>query len=215
VIAPALRHTLQSAVLLAMFALAGASLVAITHQVTKDRIARNEREALLWELQQLVPPGRYDNDLLDDTLRVTDVRRLGTAQPVTVYRARKDGKPVAAILTPVAPDGYGGPIHLLVAVNYDGTLAGVRVTSHNETPGLGDAIEEKRSDWILGFTGRSLGNPPEKLWRVKRDGGVFDQFTGATITPRAVVNAVRKTLEYFASNRDELFASAPAGETSP
>ncbi len=198
---------LQTALLLAAFALVGAGLVATTYETTKERIVRNQREALLRELQALVPPQRYDNNLLQDTVRVKAPQALGTSQPVTVYRARKDGKPVAAILTPVAPDGYGGPISLLVAVGYDGVVAGVRVVSHQETPGLGDAIEEQRSNWILGFNGHSLGNPPPKQWKVKRDGGAFDQFAGATITPRAVVNAVHRTLEYFVSHRDELFAA--------
>jgi electron transport complex protein RnfG len=209
VIAPALRRTLQMALLLALFAGFGSALVAVSYQATKERIRINERQALLRELQELVPRESYDNSLLDDSVQVTAPDFLGTPQPVTVYRARKEGKPVAAILTPVAPDGYGGPIHLLVGVNVDGTLAGVRVVSHKETPGLGDAIEVQRSDWILGFAGRSLGNPPEQQWKVKRDGGAFDQFTGATITPRAVVGAVRRTLEYFRSHRDQLFDRKP------
>ena len=203
------RHMLQTGVLLGLFAMAGAALVAATYEVTKQRIAENERLALLDKLQSVVPPERYDNNLLDDTVQVGDPELLGTARPVNVYRARKDGEPVAAILTPVAPDGYGGPIRLIVGVNADGSVAGVRVLSHRETPGLGDLIEESRSDWILGFNGKSLGNPPAEKWKVKRDGGVFDQFTGATITPRAVVTAVRNTLEYFQNHRDTLFRASP------
>ena len=130
---------------------------------------------------------------------------LGTQQAVPVYRAFRNGEPVAALLTPVAPNGYSGEIRLLVGIYADGRVAGVRVLGHKETPGLGDAIEIERSDWITSFAGRSLGNPPLEDWKVKRDGGVFDQFTGATITPRAVVQAVRKTLLYFERHRDELF----------
>ena len=96
----------------------------------------------------------------------------------------------------VSREGYSGPINLLVAVNVDGTLSGVRVVSHKETPGLGDKIETNKDDWILGFVGKSLSNPSEALWKVRKDGGEFDQFTGATITPRAVVNAVREVLKY-------------------
>lgn len=207
------RHMLQTGVLLGLFAMAGAALVAATYEVTKERIAENERLALLEKLQAVVPQERYDNNLLDDTVRVVDPELLGTARPVTVYRARKDGQPVAAILTPIAPDGYGGPIRLIVGVNADGSVAGVRVLSHRETPGLGDLIEETRSDWIFGFDGKSLGDPPAEKWKVRRDGGVFDQFAGATITPRAVVTAVRKTLEYFQAHRDIVFQASPKEST--
>ena len=125
---------------------------------------------------------------------------------MTVYRARRDGAPVALVLTAVAPDGSSGPIELLVGVNADGTVAGVRVLAHRETPGLGDPIEASRSDWVLAFAGRSLGDPPPAGWTVRRDGGAFDQFTGATITPRAVVHAVRRVLEYVGANQEALYA---------
>ena len=126
-------------------------------------------------------------------------------KPVTVYRARKSGKPFAAVFSTVAPDGYSGEIRLLVAVKADGSLAGVRVLEHKETPGLGDLIDESKSRWILGFDGLSLGNPPEKQWKVKRDGGSFDQFTGATVTPRAVVEAVKNILSFFKANQEKVF----------
>src|SRR5690606_4959952 len=119
---------------------------------------------------------------------------LGTTQPVTVYRAFRGGEPVAALFNSVAPDGYSGEIRLLVGVRVDGSLSGVRVLSHKETPGLGDPIEVRHSDWITRFSGLSLENPPFERWKVRRDGGDFDQFTGATITPRAVVKATRNTL---------------------
>ncbi len=200
-----LKKVLTSAILLALFGLIGATLVAVTYEVTADRIAANHREALLKRLNTLVPPNRYDNDMVSDTIQITDPELAPSRYPVTVYRARLMGRPEAAVFLVVAPDGYNGAITLLVAVNHDGTLAGVRVVSHRETPGLGDAIEEQRSDWILGFTGRSLNNPDEREWAVKRDGGAFDQFTGATITPRAVVKSVYKTLKYFSRHREELF----------
>ena len=140
------------------------------------------------------------------TVEVHDPASLGTDQPVTVYRARKDGRPIAVVLTAIAPDGYSGRIKLLIGILFDGTVVGVRVVSHHETPGLGDAIEVERSDWIIRFSGRSLRNPPAEHWKVKRDGGVFDQFTGATITPRAVVNAVHRALVYFSHHQEQLFA---------
>ncbi len=195
----------RSALLLTLFAAVGAGMVALTFEATRARIAENERQALLKKLHAILPEDRYDNDLLADTLQVTDPQFLGTDEPVTVYRARKGGRPVAVLFTVVAPDGYGGPIKLLVGINADGTLAGVRVLSHKETPGLGDAIDEARSDWILGFTGLSLRHPPPEKWKVKKDGGAFDQFTGATITPRAVVKAVFRALQYYRFHRRELW----------
>ncbi len=209
-----LRKILTSAILLAMFGLVGATLVAVTHDVTAERIAANHREALLRRLNALVPHQRYDNDMVSDTILISNPELAPRRYPVTVYRARLMGRPEAAVFQVVAPDGYNGAIELLVAINHDGTLAGVRVVSHQETPGLGDAIDERRSGWIYGFTGRSLSNPDERGWAVKRDGGVFDQFTGATITPRAVVKAVYKTLKYFSRHRNEVFvrkAAAPVG----
>ncbi|HEY9198768.1 MAG TPA: electron transport complex subunit RsxG [Gammaproteobacteria bacterium] len=202
------RQIVITASILLLFAVLGTGLVAFTFDNTRGIIEANARAALLQNLHELVPPERHDNDLVNDTVAVRDTNLLGTDEPVTVYRARRNGQPAAAILAPVAPDGYSGDIKLLVAINADGTLAGVRVTAHRETPGLGDGIEADRSDWILKFTGRSLGDPDEKRWAVKKDGGVFDQFTGATITPRAVVKAVKKALIYFQHNRQTLFADA-------
>jgi H+/Na+-translocating ferredoxin:NAD+ oxidoreductase subunit G len=200
------RYMLITAVLLGIFAIAGTGMVAYTYDNTADRIADNEREALLKSLHAIVPPSLHDNDLPSDTIQVTSKELLGTSKPVTVYRARKDGKPVAAILTPVAPDGYNGAIKLLVAISYQGNIFGIRVISHQETPGLGDAIDTDKSDWVNEFQDHSLKNPGELGWHVKRDGGDFDQFTGATITPRAVVKAVYNSLQYFKDHRDALFA---------
>lgn len=208
-----LRHIALAGGILALFALIGTGLVALTHEATDERIAENRRAATLETLHELVPEARYDNDPVRDAITVNAPEALGSSDPLTVYRARRNGEPVAAVMTAVAPDGYGGPIRLLVAINHDGTLAGVRVVNHSETPGLGDAIEIERSDWIEDFAGRSLGNPPAEDWRVEKDGGVFDQFTGATITPRAVVAAVRRALIYFEEHRRELFArDEPAEE---
>ncbi|HOW63059.1 MAG TPA: electron transport complex subunit RsxG [Candidatus Contendobacter sp.] len=197
-----------AALILTGFAVVGTGLVAVTYTGTKDIIAEAQRQALEANLNQLVPADRYDNRITEDAIEVTAPEWLGTDQPVKVYRARKDGQPVALFATPYAPDGYSGPIQLLIGVYADGTLAGARVLAHKETPGLGDAIEERRSPWILAFTGKSLGNPEPARWKVKKDGGAFDQFTGATITPRAVIKATRKFLEYVQTHQAQLFAPA-------
>ncbi|WJW76051.1 electron transport complex subunit RsxG [Thiohalobacter sp. IOR34] len=203
------RQIAFTGLFLFLFAAIGAGLVAFTYQSTKARIAANEQAVLLRNLHQIISPERHDNDLLKDTVEVRDPAFLGTHEEVTVYRAFMGEQPVAVVMTPIAPDGYGGAIKLLVGIDVNGRLMGVRVLSHHETPGLGDRIETERSDWILGFTGRSLNDPPESKWAVKRDGGVFDQFTGATITPRAVVRAVKRCLLYFREHREELFARPP------
>ena len=199
------RHMTISALLLGLFAIIGTAMVALIHDATAERIAANHRAFLLKSLHILVPPEQHDNDLFTDVITVTHKELLGSKKPVRVYRARANQKPIAAIINAVAPDGYSGSIDLLVAIRYDGTLAGVRVVKHKETPGLGDSIEASRSDWILGFDDRSLTNPEKKGWAVKRDGGIFDQFTGATISPRAIVNAVYRSLLYFDTHKDELF----------
>lgn len=208
-----LRSVLRSGLILAAFAVVGVTLVALSFEATHERIAANQRAALLRSLHAVVKPEEHDNDIFTDAIEVNSPLWLGTEEPVAVYRARRDDAPVAAVLTPVAPDGYNGTIRLLVGVYHDGTLAGVRVVGHRETPGLGDGIDERRSDWIYGFDGRSLGDPAAEGWQVKRDGGFFDQFTGATITPRAVVKAVHRSLQYFVSHRDELFEPAPEAGT--
>ena len=200
-----------AALILSGFAILGTTLVAFTHEVTRERIAENEKAAMLANLNTLVPPENVNNDMLSDMLTVSDPELLGADQ-TRVYRGRKDDQPVAVVLNTVVPDGYSGPIRLLVAVRYDGSLGGVRVLSQKETPGLGDKIELSRSDWILGFDNKSLGHPPLGKWKVKRDGGVFDQFTGATITPRAVVKAVKNTLLYVQAHRDALYDRTTASD---
>ncbi len=211
---PEIRQVVVTALLLVAFAVVGVGLVAATQSLTAERIEKNEKRALMRKLTQIVPEARIDNDLTRDTIRIEAASRLGTDAPSTAYVGRRDGEPVAIIFTPVAPDGYNGNIHLLVGVNVDGSIAGVRVVKHRETPGLGDVIEARKSDWIRAFAGKSLDNPDEKGWAVKRDGGEFDQFTGATITPRAVVNAVHNTLLYFEANRQRLLAKAERAQES-
>lgn len=199
------RQILISGAFLWLFAVAGTTLVALTEFTTAEAIVENERQVLLRNLYALLPPARLDNDIAGDTLQLPAAALLGTELTTTAYRARRQGEPVAVIFNSIAPDGYNGKIHLLVGVNVDGSLAGVRVIKHAETPGLGDGIEIRKSPWIKGFDGRSLDNPGTAGWRVRRDGGEFDQLTGATITPRAIVAAVRKTLLYYRQNADMIF----------
>jgi len=202
------KHILNVGLVLAAFAVGATSLVAITEAYTHDKIIDNERLSLLSAINALVDSHEYNNDILTDIIILPETKQLATKENTIVYRARKDGASVAAIFTSIAPNGYSGTIKLLVGVYYDGTLAGVRVINHKETPGLGDKINEKKTDWILKFKGLSLTNPVESQWAVKKDGGEFDQFTGATITPRAVVTAVKNALHYFEQNRDTLFKEA-------
>lgn len=205
---------MKSALSLGLVAVIGTTLLSAVNHLTEDRIAQQERRVVLEQLGQIVPPDRYDNDLEDDWISFTDESWFPQGQEVIAYRARRQGQPVAVILRFAAVDGYSGPIGLLAGIRADGSLTGVRVTAHRETPGLGDGIEIGKSDWIRSFDNTSLGNPPGEDWTVRSDGGAFDQFTGATITPRAVVKAVRRALEYHESHRDVLYgAEARVKET--
>ncbi len=199
------RQILISGAFLWLFAVVGTTLVAVTEHGSREAIVANEREVLLRNLYALLPANEFDNDIATDRIEVAASPLLGTEQASTVYRARRRGEPVAAIFNSIAPDGYSGRIHLLVGIYVDGSIAGVRVIRHAETPGLGDAIEIRKSPWIRGFEGRSLENPALARWAVRRDGGDFDQLTGATITPRAIVGAVKNTLLYYRRNAAMIF----------
>ncbi len=201
----ATRQILLSGLFLFGFAVVGTAMVAITEQSTEQQIIDNEREVLLRNLYALLPPEELDNDIATDTKLLAANELLGTEEESIVYRARLNNQPVAAIFNSIAPNGYSGAIHLLVGVRVDGSLAAVRVIKHVETPGLGDGIEARKSDWILGFDGKSLENPGIEQGKVRRDGGDFDQLTGATITPRAVIAAVKNTLLYYQQNADRIF----------
>ncbi len=189
---------LQPGWLLGGFSLIFIFALALSYDLTKDRIAEQERIRLLSQLQQLLVEGTYDNEPENDV-------HIDESTGRTIYRVRKNAQPVAALITTVAPNGYSGSIHLLVGINMNGELLGVRALKHQETPGLGDAIDLRKSDWVLSFNEKSLSNPAPRQWAVKKDGGVFDAFTGATITPRAVVGEVKNTLEYFQQHQRELF----------
>jgi len=197
------KNMLINAFVLGVFAIVGTALVAYINDITKAQVAENKRQHTLKKLHELIGPTTHDNDLEQDTILVTD-ELLGKGK-MTVYRARKNTKPIAAIIQCVAPDGYSGKIRILVAVNIDSTLAGVRITDHLETPGLGDAIEIQKSNWINIFKDKSLSNPPPEKWTVKRDSGEFDQITSATITSRAIVKASYRALQYFKLNQKHLF----------
>jgi len=185
----------RNALVLSVFAISTAAMLAMTNMTTLDRISCNQEQALRQSLLDVMPADSFNNALLADSITVSDPR-LGRGQHM-IYRARLDGQNSGLVLQSTAGDGYGGAIRLLVGVNIDGDITGVRVTPpHNETPGLGDGIDIRKSDWITSFDGRSLNNPQAKGWAVKKDGGIFDGFTGATITPRAVVGAVHKTLQH-------------------
>jgi len=203
------RSISRNSLLLALFAVVTTLLIAGTYLQTRDRIALAQRQAEERALLEIIPDSRHDNSMLDDTLPI-GAGTLGLRQDKQIYLARQSGETVAVIIPATASDGYSGDIDLIIGVNRDGSVAGVRVLSHKETPGLGDQVDLKKSDWILGFDGRSLKDPEQAGWAVKKDKGVFDQFTGATITPRAVVGTTLKVLQYAKAQHKILFANEAA-----
>ncbi|WP_294948715.1 electron transport complex subunit RsxG [Sulfurivirga sp.] len=200
-----LQHLIRASGRMALFIGIAVAILVGVRQWVEPKIEAAHQAELLASLTELLPPDSYDNDLLHDTSTITAPNLLGTGKPVTLYRARKQGKPVAVLFEAVAPEGYSGPIRLLIGIRADGHLLGVRVLEHRETPGLGDKIEKSKTDWVDSFVGRQLTPTNESQWAVKKDGGMFDQFTGATITPRAVVKAVKKALIFFNRNREKLW----------
>lgn len=207
------RSMLKNSFVLALFAAVTVAVVAVTQQSTEPRIAEAERAAQIRALGEILPAHSYDNDLLDSVIYLNDPL-LGHRKDTPAYLASANGQPVAVILQANAPDGYSGTISLLIGILADGTLSGVRVIQHKETPGLGDHIELAKSPWIKSFDGKSLNNPAERGWAVKKDQGDFDQFVGATITPRAVVAAVHSALQYFDQQHRELFTHLTSTEVS-
>jgi len=201
----------KSGLILAVMAAVCTGLVAVTYHQTAPRIAANERAYLEQSLQPALAGISYDSNVADSAFTIPDPHELPGNEPVTVYRAFQSGEPVAALFVVTAPDGFSGPIRLLVGVAADGTVSGVRVLQHKETPGLGEFIDQSRSDWILQFAGTSLRDPAPAMWAIRRDAGAFDQLTGASVTPRAVVKAVKETLLYFEANRDSVFSTENPG----
>jgi len=190
--------------ILAGFALLASILLGVTNCSTQDTIQQRLDEDLKKSLQEVVPVTLYDNDLLQDTLTIPSADYNIGANETTVYLAKKAGKVTAVCFKFIAPDGYSGAINMIIGIDLDGNILGVRVLSHKETPGLGDKIEVAKSTWILSFVGRSLDNLTPTQWAVKKDGGVFDQFAGATITPRKSVQATYRSLQLFKAHQAEL-----------
>ncbi|ELC3159305.1 MULTISPECIES: electron transport complex subunit RsxG [Vibrio] len=188
---------------LAIFACATTGLVALTQYLTKDQIKLQEQKQLLSVLNQVIPEEMHDNNLVTACTMVS-APDLGTARAMPTYIATKDGQPTAMAIESIAPDGYNGEIKIITGIDNQGKILGTRILSHQETPGLGDKIDLRVTDWILSFTGKQVTESNWNSWRVRKDGGDFDQFTGATITPRAVVKAVRNTVNYVNKSRDEI-----------
>jgi electron transport complex protein RnfG len=182
--------------------------------MTAPRIAENEKAYLEQSLRPALADIFYDNDLSESTLVLPPPHGLPGNEPAIIYRLFSEAQPVAAVFVVSARGGYSGPIKLLIAVEYSGKLTGVQVLEHNETPGLGDLIEPSRSNWLQQFEDASLEDPRRDRWAIRRDGGAFDQLTGASITPRAVVGAVKETLLYYESNRDSVFERREEPETA-
>ena len=201
-----------NSIVLALFALVTSLILATTNELTFERIEQSEREAAQRALLEIIPLERHDNDMLMDVQPVPEQfwATLGLKKGGNIHIARDQGQPVAAIIPAVTPKGYSGDISMIIGINFNGSIAGVRVVEHRETPGLGDKVDLKKSDWILSFNGKSLVNPQASGWKVKKEGGDYDQFTGATITPRAVINQVLKALQYFEDDRERLLQLAAA-----
>ncbi|EGQ8154675.1 MULTISPECIES: electron transport complex subunit RsxG [Vibrio] len=194
---------------LAIFACATTGLVALTQYLTKDQIKVQEQKQLLSVLNQVIPENMHDNALTQACTMVTSPD-LGTLRAMPVYLATKNGEPTAIAIESIAPDGYNGEIKVITGIDNQGNILGTRVLNHQETPGLGDKIDLRVTDWILSFTGKQVTESNWNSWKVRKDGGDFDQFTGATITPRAVVKVVRNTVNYVNQSREDIL-SQPLG----
>lgn len=207
----AVKNALRTGTILFVFAFVGTAVLAFTHDRTEPAIARGQQAEKRALLDQVLPAALYDNDLVGSRQSVPPNDLLGTHRASSLWVARRGGKFSGVVLEAVAPDGYSGDINLLIGIDATGTVTGVRVTAHRETPGLGDYIDRAKSPWIDQFSGKSLAAPQPGLWKVAKDGGAFDARAGATITPRAVVKAVKSALEYFARNR-AAFAAPVRGQ---
>ena len=197
---------IKSGVTLAVIAALCTAMVAVTYRLTEQRIAANEQAWLERSLQPALSGLFYDSGVTESQLIVPPPHELPGSEAAIIYRVYAEASPVAALFVVSARDGYAGPIRLLIGIDVEGVVTGVHVLEHSETPGLGDRVETSKSDWVKQFNGRSLTNPEPAGWRIKRDGGEFDQLTGASVTPRAIVKAIRDTLLYFSTHSDEIFA---------
>jgi len=189
---------LSTALRLAIFSTVIIGLVSFVFTQTKNKIQENEHQALLQSLQSVLSTDRYDNEISENSIQLDDI---------TFYRAYKANKPSAVIIKSTSHQGYSGDIQLLTALDINGSIIAVRILNHQETPGLGDKIELRKSNWLLNFSHKTLKDMQSSTWAVKRDQGHFDQFTGATITPRAVVNEIRKVGLFFQNNKTQIFPS--------
>jgi electron transport complex protein RnfG len=205
----------RSSVILFVFVVVFTAVLAAAYALTAPAIKASAAEEEMRAIKEVLPTALYDNDLLKDTLELPPTHELGQDDVSKVYRARLAGQPSAVVLEAVAADGYAGKIRMLIAVQANGQLAGVRITQHKETPGLGDYVDPKKDKnkvrpWITQFDGLSFDNLPPRNWKVKKDGGHFDSNAGATVTPRAVIKAVKEALEFANRNRQQLFESNAA-----
>jgi electron transport complex protein RnfG len=206
------QSIIKTGLTLALIAAICTALVALTFQATRERIAANEKALLEQSLQPALAGTFYDSGVSESRLVLPPPHGLPGNDPAVIYRVFAEGEPVAALFAVTARDGFSGPIRILVGIAVDGAITGVRILQHRETPGLGDKIESARSDWVFQFDGRSMGNPVATEWAIEVDGGEFDQLTGASVTPRAIIKAIRDTLNYFETHQDAIFLSESSGE---
>jgi len=200
---------------LALFAIACTAIVGLINELTKDQIKAQAQQQLLKTLHSIIEPKRYNNDITKECVNFRlDDQKNDIIQ--TAYIARNADNVIAVAMTATATNGYNGNIDLIVAINnIDDSISGVRVLRHKETPGLGDKIELRKSDWILSFSGKKVLSDHDSRWAVTKDNGMFDQFTGATITPRAVVQVIEKTVLYFQQHKQELLTKINACNVEP
>ncbi|MCH8060269.1 MAG: electron transport complex subunit RsxG [Proteobacteria bacterium] len=207
----AAQSVIRSGTTLALIAAICTALVAATYELTTERIAANEKAWLEKSLQPALAGVIYDTEASESRLVIEPPHDLPGSDEALIYRVYFDEQPVAALFAVTARNGFSGPIRILLGVDFDGVVTGLRILQHRETPGLGDKIVSARSDWVYQFDGRSIRDPDVTGWAIRGDGGEFDQLTGASITPRAVVKAMRDTLIYYEAHRDEIF-SLPSTE---
>lgn len=207
------KTVIKTGLTLALIAAICTSLVAATYQLTRERIAANQKALLEQSLQPALAGVFFDSGVSESRLVLAPPHALPGNDAAVIYRVFANEQPVAALFAVTARDGFSGPIRILLGVEYDGTVTGIRILQHRETPGLGDRIESTRSDWVFQFDRRSMGDPVVTGWAIRSDGGEFDQLTGASVTPRAVIKALRDTLIYFDAHRDEIFLADATEES--